>query len=121
MKRILLVDDDRDMANLTKLTLTIEGHEVIVCHDASCALEQTRKEIPDMILMDVMLPNMSGADAVVKLREIPGVSHIPIVFLTALVSTEEERGININGQNYKTLGKPYDIDQLLKVVDNFSY
>jgi CheY-like chemotaxis protein len=122
MAKILLVDDDRDLAGLTKTILAKKGHEVFVAHDAHRGIEQAIKQKPDLIFMDIMLPEVSGAEAVKRLKRIPDLAAIPVVFLTALISTEEESleetGITIDGLNYRTLGKPYEIDGLLNMVEN---
>ena len=121
MGKILLVDDDRDLANLTKTILVSQGHEVFVSYNAVKAIELAKQERPDLIFMDIMLPEISGAEAVKMLQNHPELKNIAVVFLTALVSREEEiekRGIMIDDRVYKTLGKPYEINALLKIVDN---
>ena len=119
MAKILLVDDDRDLASLTRMTLVAEGHEVFVCHYAASAIEKAKQEKPDLILMDILLPEVSGAEAVINLQEVPALADIPVVFLTGLVSNQEQRGLTVRGHNYKTLGKPFEVDQLLKVVESY--
>jgi len=120
MARIYLVEDDRNLANLTKVALVKKGYEVVVFHEALKAIEEIKKRKPDLILMDVMMPGVSGAEAVKELRKDTNLAKIPVIFLTGLIGGEEEdvehKGINIDGINYKTLGKPYEIDQLLKMV-----
>ena len=120
MAKLFLIDDDRDLANLTRTALVKKGYEVLVFHEADRAIEQAKKQKPDLILMDVMLPLVSGGEAVKRLKKDPNLEDIPVVFLTALISSEEksleETGINIDGLNYKTLGKPYEIEQLLKLI-----
>ena len=120
MTKILLVDDDQSLAQLTKTALVKKGYEVTVARDALKAIEGAKRQKPDLILMDIMLPQVSGGEAVRELRKNPGLTNIPVVFLTALVSSGEEdiekTGISVDGIKYKTLGKPYEIDQLLKLV-----
>ena len=120
MARICLVDDDQDLAALTRTALIQRGHEVMIFAGARQAFEGMRKRKPDLILMDVMLPKMSGAEAVRELRKDPDLKNIPVIFLTGLISYEEEdvedSGITVDGFNYKTLGKPYEIETLLKTV-----
>ena len=119
MARILLVDDDQSLAQLTRTSLVKSGYEVTVVRDALKAIESVKRQKPDLILMDIMLPQVSGGEAVRELKKDPNLKDIPVVFLTALVSPEEDlekTGITVDGINYKTLGKPYEIDQLLKLV-----
>lgn len=122
MARIMVVEDDRDLANLTRLTLIKNGYDVSVFHEASQALEEAKNKKPDLILMDIMLPKVGGGEAVKRMKKNPQLANVPVVFLTGLISNEEgeleESGISIDGVNYKTLGKPYEIDQLLKLVKN---
>jgi CheY-like chemotaxis protein len=122
MSKICLVEDDQDLANLTKTALVKNGHEVMLFHEARKAFEGIRLHKPDLILMDIMMPRMSGTEAVRILSKDPDLKNIPVIFLTALISEKdkdvEESGITIDGVNYKTLGKPYEIEQLLKMIGN---
>ena len=121
MTKICLVDDDMDLTNLTKIALVKKGYEVTIFNDSRKAIEEIRKRKPDLILMDIMMPKMSGAEAVRELKKDPDIKDIPVIFLTALISEREadveESGISIDGINYKTLGKPYEMDELLKLIE----
>ena len=119
MAKIFLVDDDRNLAHLTKMALIKNGYDVVVFHEAQGVMEALKHQKPDLILMDVMMPGLSGGEAVKKIKEDPNLKDIPVVFLTALVSREEkgpETGINVGGRKYRTFGKPYEIEDLLKLV-----
>ncbi len=120
MARICLVEDDQNLAELTKTALVKNGHEVMLFHEARKALEAIKHRKPDLILMDIMMPQMSGTEAVRILRNDPNLKNIHVIFLTALISQKdkdvEESGITIDGINYKTLGKPYEIENLLKIA-----
>jgi len=118
MKKILLVDDDFHLAKLTKMALTKSGYEVVVLNEGVNILEDARKYKPDLILMDFMLPQISGGDAVKLLRSDADLIKIPVIFLTALISEDDEQlaGVNVDGTNYPSLGKPYEIDHLLMIV-----
>ena len=121
MAKIILVDDDRDLAHLTKTVLLRHGHDVLVYYNALKAIEQAKREKPDLILMDIMLPEVSGAQAVKMLKKIPELNDVPVIFLTALVASEEDiekTGINIENRVYRTLGKPYEITELLKIIES---
>lgn len=122
MMKILLIDDDKDLCHLTKATLTKHGYEVVAFHDAAAGIKYAQNTKPNLILMDVMLPGLSGADAVKTLKTDPQLKEVPVVFLTALVSRQEEglKGINVDGLHYETLGKPYEIETLLGVVKKFA-
>lgn len=122
--KVLLIDDDKDLCHLTKTALAKQGYEVSAFHDAEAGLKYAKNNKPNLILMDVMLPGLNGAEAVRVLKADALLRSVPIVFLTALVSGEEENledmGLNVAGLQYRTLGKPYEIDKLLEVVRKFS-
>ena len=120
MKKILIIDDDKDLNRLTKIVLTHAGYEVEVLHDAESGINYARVYKPDLILMDVMLPGMQGTDAVKKIK-MENLSKAPqIIFLTATVSPRTkpgEEGLKVDGFSYPTLGKPYEIEKLLHMVN----
>ncbi len=122
MARILLIDDDLDLSFLTEKALLKQGHEVLVSHEAMSGIKEAVLRKPDLILMDVMMPGMTGAEAVQKLQQNPASKNIPVVFLTALIMKDDdpskESGIKVAGQNYRALGKPYEISDLLQLVEN---
>ena len=118
--RILLIDDDKDLCHLTRTALTKQGYEVFAFHDAAAGIKHAQSSKPNLILMDVMLPGVNGAEAVKALKTDAQLQNVPVVFLTALVDGEEKNledmGTNVDGLNYRTLGKPYEIEKLLEVV-----
>ena len=124
MVRILLIDDDRDLAHLTKMALVKSGYDVLTFYEAKTAGEEARRQKPDLILMDVMLPGMDGAEAVRELRKDNNLRNIPVLFLSALVSSREKNSIdaaiNVDGTQYKILGKPFEIEELLESIRNMS-
>ncbi|MDE1920247.1 MAG: response regulator [Candidatus Omnitrophica bacterium] len=125
MARILIVDDDQNLTHVTRTALAQKGYEVAVCHSTGKAIDQIKRMKPDLILMDIMMPEVSGPEAVRNFQKDPDFKNIPIIFLTGLISSDEEdleeTGINIDGTVYQTLGKPYEIDDLLKTVrDNLA-
>ena len=81
--RILVVDDEMDILELIRHSLSKEGFEVHIAANGAQALEQTTKIKPEIILMDVMMPIMDGMEACRQLKENPETKHIPVVFLTA--------------------------------------
>jgi DNA-binding response OmpR family regulator len=120
MPKILLIDDDRNLADLTRITLTKNGYKVSMLHSADNITEEINVHKPDLILMDIMMPGISGAEAVRNLKGNPLLKDIPVIFLTGLVLGGEEEiekpGISVDGKMYQTLGKPYEIDELLALV-----
>jgi len=99
MRKILLVDDEKEFAMVLGERLKEEGFEVFKAFDGKGALEQARKQTPDIILLDIILPDMDGNIVARKLREDLNTRGIPIIFLTGLLSREEARarGTSISG------------------------
>jgi CheY-like chemotaxis protein len=119
MAMIFLVDDDENMAYTTERILVRKGYEVAIFHDARKAIEEAKKQKPDLFLMDMMLPQFSGAEAIKELKKDPDLALIPIIILTGLISPEEYWEMTrmaVDGKTYKTLCKPYEIDELIKAV-----
>jgi two-component system alkaline phosphatase synthesis response regulator PhoP len=83
-KRILVVDDDRDMLTLNQLTLQRAGWEILAAQDGQQALDLADKQPPDLILLDLMMPGMDGYEVCRRLRADPRFANIPIIALTAV-------------------------------------
>ena len=108
--QILVAEDDRRMADLLKRTLTEEGHQAVVAHDGREAFEIAQCSPFDVIVLDVMLPGMSGTAVAKKLRE--GRNQTPIMMLTARDSASDiVTGLDSGADDYLT--KPFSIDVLL--------
>jgi two-component system sensor histidine kinase/response regulator len=91
----------------------------VIFNDARKAIEEAKKQKPDLILMDMMLPQFSGAEAIKELKKDPELALIPIIILTGLISPEEYWDMTrmaVDGKAYKTLCKPYEIEELIKAV-----
>ena len=119
MKKILIVDDDHDLSDLTKSVLVRGGYEVLISHDSSMGIDMAKKQKPDLILMDIMLPGMNGAEVVKLLKSEPIIRDIPVIFLTALLSDADKydtAGIQVDGKHYTAIAKPYEIKDLLEKV-----
>ena len=104
MYRILVCDDEKDIVAALKIYLTAEGYEVLEAGTGREALDILERERVDLVLMDIMMPEMDGLSAVAKLRE---QSNIPVLFLTAKSEdTDMILGLNIGGDDYIT--KPFN-------------
>lgn len=115
--RVLVIDDEQDFAFFVKKNLESHGKfEVSVCDKASRALERVKTFKPDVVLLDMMMPERSGEEIAADLREEEETESVPIVFLTALVR-EEETSTNehvIGGHFF--VSKPVKIDELIAVI-----
>jgi DNA-binding response OmpR family regulator len=115
--RILVVEDDFDISNMLRIYFTGQGFDVAVAPRGGDALAMTRQNLPHLIVLDIMLPDMDGYAVCKELRTTIRTSHIPIIFLTQ----RDERGDKIAGlelgaDDYIT--KPFDIEELkLRVVN----
>ncbi len=115
-KRILLVDDERDLVFYTKLFLEEQGYEVLTAYDGAQALEVLEEERPDLIILDVVMPRVSGWDVMRELREDPEKADIPILMLTARAEdADKARGWELGVTWYQT--KPFELDELAMIVE----
>jgi two-component system, OmpR family, alkaline phosphatase synthesis response regulator PhoP len=105
--RVLVVDDDAPIRLLCRVNLETEKMEVLEAADGPTGLEIARKERPDVVLLDVMLPQLDGWRVAEALLEDPETDQIPIVFLTARAELRDQaRGFEIGGVDYVT--KPFN-------------
>jgi len=115
MTRVLIVDDDAPIRLLCRVNLEAEGMEVVEAHDGADGLEKARAVEPDVVLLDVMLPQLDGWRVAEALLEDPVTGAIPIVFLTARAELRDQaRGLEIGGIDYIT--KPFHPIELAKVI-----
>lgn len=117
MKRILIVDDESGFTRLMKLTLEQSGdYQIIEENDGARAWETARRVRPDLILLDIVMPNLDGGDAAAQIRRDSDLAAIPIVFLTAIVSPKDTPpGGRIGG--FPFLSKPVGLDALKACIE----
>jgi len=109
MAKILVVDDDPDFVNLTRTILHSRDYEVITAANGEKALAAMRKEKPDLVLLDIMMPDMDGWEVCRRLREL---SDVPIIFLTARSDIKDVvRGLEMGADDY--IVKPFSPRELL--------
>ena len=114
-KRILVVDDEVDLVETIRFPLEMEGFNVLVSYNGEDALNQARKESPDLILLDLMLPKLDGYKVCRLLKFDERYKHIPILMLTAKTQEKDKLlGKETGADEYIT--KPFDIDELMKKV-----
>ena len=112
MAKILIVEDERDLADIVRRQIESDGHEANVAHDGLAALDSARNDPPDLVILDLMLPGMDGLTVCRRLRER---SVVPVIMLTAL-SQEADRvlGLEVGADDYLT--KPFSSRELLARV-----
>lgn len=109
--RILIVEDDFDISNMLRIFFTGQGYNVEVAPRGSEALDICRKRLPDLIVLDIMLPDMDGYTVCREMRTTTRTSHIPIIFLTQKDERSDRiAGLELGADDYIT--KPFDIEEL---------
>jgi DNA-binding NarL/FixJ family response regulator len=116
-KRLLLIDDDPNLILLVKDYLEFRGYEVITAENGQEALEVLEKDTPDMIICDVMMPQMDGYSLVENVRKNPRTSWIPVLFLSAKgQSADRVKGLNTGADVYMV--KPFEPEELVAQVES---
>ncbi|HET7143808.1 MAG TPA: response regulator [Anaerolineales bacterium] len=115
MARILIAEDEPDIRELVAFTLRFAGHEVTTASNGEEALHKATEIIPDLMLMDVRMPKMTGYDACRAMKADPALRDIPVVFLSAKGQDSEiQTGLEAGAEEY--LLKPFAPDQLTERV-----
>jgi DNA-binding response OmpR family regulator len=119
-KKILLVDDEEEIVELLEKKLSQEGFQVIKMSSGKEAVEKTKKYLPDLVLMDIMMPDIDGPEAVKLLQKDSLTRNIPVLFLSGILakgdSSDTPQGITVGGIHYPALGKPFTAQELLKRI-----
>ena len=111
-RRIAIVEDERDMADLLAMRLGRENYDVDIAHDGVEGLKKIRASRPDLVLLDLMLPRMSGTEVAKELRSDPRTACVPIIMLTARGEEGDEVvGLHVGADDYVT--KPFNMSVLL--------
>ena len=122
MKKVLLVDDDVDFCEATKLLLESKGFEVVLAYDGKQGLDKIRAERPDLVILDVMMPEMNGYDVCVVLKSDPELKNIPVILLTAVdqeifrTHYTQHMGLMTEANDY--IAKPVESAELVKRVED---
>jgi DNA-binding NarL/FixJ family response regulator len=116
-KRLLLIDDDPNLILLVKDYLEFRGYEVVTADNGQEALEVLDQETPDMIICDVMMPQMDGYSLVEHVRKNPRTSWIPVLFLSAKGQSQDRvKGLNTGADVYMV--KPFEPEELVAQVES---
>jgi two-component system alkaline phosphatase synthesis response regulator PhoP len=116
-KRILIADDEEDVVTTLQFTLEKEGYHCLTAYDGKEALDKAKRENPDLILLDIMMPKMNGYEVARLLKFDERYKHIPIVMLTARTQEKDkEVGHETGADMYIT--KPFEMDDLVSTVHN---
>jgi hypothetical protein len=112
MKKILLIEDDADLYSLIQYNLEKEGFQFAGAQTGKGAVELCRREKPDLVILDIMLPDSDGLDICKRIRAHPELSHLPVIFLTARASeTDRIVGLELGANDY--IVKPFFVRELI--------
>jgi DNA-binding response OmpR family regulator len=116
MNRILIIEDQPDMRDNLALTLRMEGFEALTASDGETGLDRARRDAPDIVLCDVMMPGLDGYGVLRALRGDTATANLPFIFLTARGEKKDHRlGISMGADDYLT--KPVLVDDLLSAIN----
>jgi DNA-binding response OmpR family regulator len=112
MKKIMLIEDDSDLFALLKYNLEKEGFQMVGAQTGKGAVDFCRRERPDLVILDIMLPDSDGLDICKGIRSHPELAHIPVIFLTARASeTDRIVGLELGANDY--IVKPFFVRELI--------
>lgn len=121
-KKIVLIEDDRASSRLMAAFLEKKGYRVLESHEARFGIELTLKEKPDLLIADILLPDMKGSDAVKELKMSAMGKDLKVLFLTSLLNKkagpETLTKLTVEGLQYPALAKPFKPEKLIEVIDN---
>ena len=114
---ILIVEDVRHVREMLEITLKFKGYDVVTAADGTEALRSLAGMKPALIITDILMPNMDGFSLVYQIRRLPTMRDVPVIFLSATYTQEEdfEFAQKLGADRY--LKKPYDVDDLLLTAD----
>lgn len=111
-KKVMVVDDEPFILKMIEARLRSNGYEVITAEDGETCLKKVGEEKPDVILLDIIMPGLSGFEVCARLKENHSTKDIPVVMLTALAQKKDmSRGLDVGAKFFVT--KPYDPEDLL--------
>ena len=117
-QRILVIEDDRLSLTVLRQLLMAQGYEILGSSEGWDGIDRARNEQPDLIMIDINLPDISGLDATLLLKQDDHTKNIPIIAVTAFVTSEDEANALKSGCDAH-IAKPVDIGNLLRTVESF--
>ncbi|MDO3380048.1 response regulator transcription factor [Geoalkalibacter halelectricus] len=117
-KKILIVEDEESLLKLESILLTSKGYEVRGVANGRAALEGLEEKMPDLVLLDIMLPEMDGFEVCKRIKQNPATRHIPVIMLTAKKTREDmERGRAVGADCYIT--KPFKSAMVIETIQRY--
>jgi len=119
MKKILVVEDDKFLRELISRDLVKEGYDVVEAVDGEKGIESIKKENPDLVLLDLILPGIDGFEVLSRMKSDPALSQIPVIILSNLGQRDDiERGLELGASDYliKAHFTPNEIIEKIKTM-----
>lgn len=117
MKKVLIVDDEPNIVMALEYALSKRGFEVYIGRDGLEAIAASEKHLPDVILLDIMMPNLDGYETIKILKENQLLEETRIILMSAKTAKEDiEKGLSLGADNYIT--KPFTIKKILETINN---
>lgn len=121
-KTILCCDDDVKILGLLDRVLSTRGYQVIKARDGREAVDKINSVNPDMIIMDIMMPGLDGAEIVKIIKRTQNLENIPVMFLSGIAAREEPgksvSSVKVGEDYFKAMSKPFVVEELLKEVES---
>ena len=114
LRKILIIDDEFPVGYLIKINLEAEGYEAILALSGEEALEKARASAPDLITLDLLMPEMDGFEVMEALKRDKGLNSIPVIMISVIDEIRKKKGIVMGAADY--LLKPIDFDNLLDKI-----
>ena len=117
-EKILIVDDEESVLKLLERRLSSEGYHVIKAETGREAVNKTKTFMPHLIIMDIILPDINGAEAVQLIKSDAQTREIPVLFLSGIIQQdpEEKPTVKVGEESYEAVSKPIDFDELLSEI-----
>jgi DNA-binding response OmpR family regulator len=117
--KVLLIDDEEEFCKALKLGLELtKKYDVLTATTGAAGLSLARKMKPDIILLDIVMPDVTGTVVAEQLRDDKAMRDIPIMFLTALLKKDEEKKVGQGPGGYRIVPKPVDLDDLAAQIES---
>lgn len=118
MAKILIAEDEKDIRDLVKFALEVGGHTVIAVNNGEAAVAEARAQLPDLVLLDMRMPRLTGLEACTEIKADPATRHIPVVFLSGKEADEDREAQQAAGA-VGFIKKPFDPMHLQERVLQF--
>ena len=119
-KKLMVVDDDRFITKVYSIKLAHEGYDVILAHNGEEALEKAKKDKPDLILLDLIMPRMDGFETLERLKKDPKLKKVPVLVLSNLgQETDIERATELGAKDYLVKSN-ISLKYILEKIDQYS-